>query len=85
MNETQQISQETEPPSESNVIPFGAAVERRSGGRQEPPPTDEELAEYRRIRPILAQIVEQWPKLLAEHQAITSNCVIARQILKGDP
>lgn len=81
MSEQLQISQESEPPSEtSNVVPFGG--ERR---RHEPQPSDEELAEYRRIRPALLAMLEQFPTLLREHQAIVSNCVLAKKILAGEP
>jgi hypothetical protein len=30
-------------------------------------------------------MLEEWPKLLREHQAITSNCMLARKILAGEP
>lgn len=78
-----QKTQEGHAAATSNVVvPFQAP----SGSRKhEPPPTDEEIAEYRRIRPVLLQMLEQWPKFLKEHQAITSNCVLARKILAGDP
>jgi hypothetical protein len=75
----QNSDQETEP---SNVVSF-AAVAHKS--RTELPPTDEELAEYRRMRPALLAMIAEWPKLLKQHQAITSNCVLAKQILSGDP
>lgn len=65
------------------VVPFQAPS--GSARKHEPPPTDDEIAEYRRIRPVLLQMLEQWPKFLKEHQAITSNCVLARKILAGDP
>jgi hypothetical protein len=65
------------------VVPFQAPS--GSARKHEPPPTDEEIAEYRRIRPLLMQMLEQWPRLLKEHEAITSNCVLARKILSGDP
>jgi hypothetical protein len=67
----------------NNVVPFQAPT--AAARKHEPPPTDDEIAEYRRIRPLLMRMLEQWPTLLKEHQAITSNCVLARKILAGDP
>lgn len=85
---TEQQIQNNDPGTEqstpaSNVVPFAPVAHRASSSRAEP--TEEELAEYRQMLPILRQIVKEFPQLLRQHQAITSNCVLAKQILAGDP
>jgi hypothetical protein len=84
MSDDQKTTQESQATAANNVVvPFQAPS--ASARKHEPPPTNEEIAEYRRIRPVLMQMLEEWPKLLREHRAITSNCMLARKILAGDP
>lgn len=66
--------------STANVVPFPQGEQKRCK-KVEPPPSDEELAEYRRIRPLLMQIIEQWPELVREHRVITHGCPLAIKLL----
>ena len=52
----------------SNVVPFAAPAHR------EPPPTAAEIAEYRRLRPALLQMLEEWQK-------VRIGCPIARRTI----
>lgn len=55
-----------QPEDPTNVLPFSTPLYR------EPPLTAVELAEYRRLRPMLRKLVEDWPK-------IVSSCPIAKR------
>jgi hypothetical protein len=55
-----------QPEDLTNVLPFSTQLLR------EPPLTAAELAEYRRLRPMLRKLVEDWPK-------IVSGCPIAKR------
>lgn len=77
----QQISNQEVDDVVTNVVAFQPVKDRN----REPQPTDEEIAEYRRIRPLLLKMIEEWPKLMQHQQAIGSNCMLARKILSGDP
>lgn len=52
-----------------NVVPFAPPP------HWEPPLTAVELAEYRRLRPALLQVLEEWQK-------IRTGCPIARQTIR---
>lgn len=64
----------TNPPSEdSNVRSlFGMAARPR----REPPLTDAEISEYRRIKPLLQQLMVEWETLKSE-----KGCPVARSLL----
>ena len=66
--------------ADSNVVAFSAA--RRRGTNSEPLPTDEEMSEYRRIRPMLLRMIEQWPELVREHKTVITTCPLAMKLLK---
>lgn len=66
--------------ADSNVVAFSAA--RRRGTNCEPLPTDEEMSEYRRIRPMLLKIIEEWPELRREHRTVMTTCPLAMKLLK---
>lgn len=68
---TEKIQSDTEQEG-SNVLQFHAPL------RLETPVSPEELAEYRRIRPQLLEMLEQW-------HVLTSNCLLVKKILAGDP
>lgn len=53
----------------NNIVPFAAPL------RREPPLTAAELAEYRRLRPALIQMLEEWAKLRI-------GCPIARRTIR---
>ena len=57
----------------ATVIDFGdrAAV-------REPPLTSAELAEYRRLLPLLMKLAEEWASVTD-----SGGCPVARQILRG--
>lgn len=57
----------------SNVVSIATRPALR-----EPPITQAELAEYRRLRPQLIQMLADWKKLTNEH-----GCPIASQIIHG--
>lgn len=82
LQETQQCPLESES-SDSVVVAFPQGTHKPRCKKIEPPPTDEELAEYRRIRPLLMQIIEQWPHLVREHQIITHSCPLAIKLLRS--
>lgn len=57
----------------TDVVEFNAEVRRRT---REPNLTDAELIEYRRLRPALLQMLEEWQK-------IRTGCPVARNMLSG--
>jgi hypothetical protein len=57
-----------------NVFPLFPDLAKR-----EAPPTPEEIAEYRRIRPQLLQMLREWEAVKA-----TGGCPIARRITMND-
>lgn len=63
-----------------NVIPIGSAQRRRT----EPLASDEELIEYRRIRPQLLAMLADWPTLLREHRVVTTRCKLAKMLIEED-
>lgn len=63
----------------SNVVDLAGARRR---AKVEPPPTDEEMQEYRRIRPLLLKMLEEWPELKRQHEVITTSCPLAMKLLK---
>ena len=63
----------------SNVIDLAGARRRQ---KVEPPPTDEEMQEYRRIRPLLLKMLVDWPELKRQHDLITQSCPLAIKLLK---
>lgn len=55
---------------ESNVTPiFG----RTRCKREQPPATDEELAEYRLMRPLLLQMLKEWPTYKAAFDRLNNK------------
>jgi hypothetical protein len=81
LQETQHCPQGSE--SSDNVVVFPQGTPKPRCKKSEPPPSDEELAEYRRIRPILMQIIEQWPHLLKEHRIIAQGCPLAIKLIRA--
>lgn len=71
--EVQQPAPEAVP---ANVVPIFA---RRPLVNREPPPSAEELAEYRRMKPLLLKMLEEWEQVTAAKD----GCPVARQILCG--
>lgn len=76
--EEQRKEEITEPQeaTEGNVV---ALFGRQPARRAEPMPTNEELAEYRRIRPRLLQMLREWEMLKGPR-----GCPVARSILDAD-
>lgn len=67
-------AEQSSEPIAGNITPFPMERVRRP----EPPPSDAELAEYRRIRPQLLQMLAEWQK-------IRSMCPLAtRLVSEGD-
>jgi hypothetical protein len=62
------VSIEQQEETANNVVAFALPAHR------EPPLTAAELAEYRRIRPALLQLLEEWQK-------IRVSCPVARRTL----
>ena len=81
MENLQETQQAQESGGTANVVTFPPGAHRCK--REQPQATDEELAEYRRIRPILMQIIEQWPALAKEHRVITQSCPLAIKLLRS--
>ena len=68
----EEITYEPQPPA-SNVFPlFLATIAPR---RREAPATEDELAEYRRIRPLLLQMLSEWEQIKG-----SGGCPVARSI-----
>jgi len=62
-----------EPPPARNVVPlFLATIAPR---RKEAPVSDEELAEYRRLKPLLLQMLAEWEQIKG-----SGGCPVARSI-----
>lgn len=55
----------------SNVVPFTAPTP----SRREPQPTAAEIAEYRQLRPLLIQMLDEWQK-------IRVGCPIAQRMTR---
>jgi hypothetical protein len=70
--EGQQQETEEEQDAAANVVRFLA----RSKPRREPPMTDEEIAEYRRIRPRLLRMLDEWDRLKGP-----LGCPVARHVV----
>ena len=60
-------------PNDANVIPLHAPPPRR----REPPLTDAELREWRRLVPELRRMARQF-------ETLTTECPVARQVLAPD-
>jgi hypothetical protein len=70
-------------PAATEIEPFDLVNVTQMFGRQPcrkvpivDPPTSEEIAEYRRIKPLLLQIIQEWKILKGP-----DGCPVARQIL----
>jgi hypothetical protein len=73
--EEQRQEEITELTDDTNVV----ALFGRTHTKREAPPTDEELMEYRRIRPRLLQMLREWDALKSQ-----SGCPVARAIFDSD-
>jgi hypothetical protein len=60
------VSKEEQP---TNILPFAIPSNR------EPPVTAAELAEYRKLKPLLIQMLKEWQK-------IRTGCPIARRTIE---
>lgn len=74
---------ESENQPSSTVVSFPTDLSRSRRNR-EPCPTDEEMIEYRKIRPVLMDIIRQWPALMREWESIATTCPLAKKILSRD-
>lgn len=70
---------ESKPPDHpiitAEVVPMFGRPSQRPAHR-EPPPTDAELAEYRRLKPLLVKMLDEWNAITA-----SGGCPVARHIL----
>lgn len=60
------MSKEEQP---TNILPFAIPANR------EPPATAAELAEYRKLKPLLIQMLKEWQK-------VRTGCPIARRAIE---
>lgn len=58
----------------AKVVPIGAARDRR---RREPGPSDAEMAEYRRMKPALLKMLQEW-------EVIKTMCPIAKRLVADE-
>lgn len=72
MSEMQQHYEEAVAPEADNVIPLFIARPRRE---REAPVTAEEIAEYRRMRPLLLKMLREWEAIKG-----AGGCPVARRI-----
>lgn len=56
---------------DSNVTPLFGRTARCK--REQPPATDEELAEYRLMRPLLLQMLKEWPTYKAAFDKLNNK------------
>jgi hypothetical protein len=72
---------DTEPQSDIAGSPAGNNVRSlftaRPASKREAPPTNAEILEYRRIRPRLLKMLDEW-------EVVRDECPLARKILQGD-
>lgn len=68
---------EIRPPDQvtAEIVPLFGAQAPRAAERQ-PPITSEELAEYRRMRPLLLKMLKEWDAITA-----SGGCPVARHVL----
>jgi hypothetical protein len=75
-NRAEEISNSEGPQLDLTNVTFLAGRQPR---HHEPPASDDELAEYRRIRPLLLQMLAEWQTLKGPN-----GCPVARSLLTSD-
>jgi hypothetical protein len=81
------MEQQQHPQSElesAEVIQFPEPGSRWPARREQPPPTDEELAEYRTNRARLMRMLDEWEQFRGEWKMVKTQCPVASRILDPD-
>jgi len=81
--EQQHPQEKSAQPESAEIYAFPSPSDAHPRRRQEPPPTDEELAEYRKNRVAIMQMLAEWKQFKAQFALVCLECPVAAAILSA--